>query len=128
MFATIVAFLICGFLLTTEWTSEVGEGISALGTLKKPRTPPLPPPPPSQPQSQDIGTFSQPIVITEVSDAIVSKPQVSLLTSALTTSLSQPPTIKHTSLQAALSQPPRIHGSFDIYSILMWKSRITNFQ
>jgi hypothetical protein len=102
MFATIVAFLICGFLLTTEWTSEVGEGISALGTSCLILLPPLPPPPPSQPQSQDIGTFSQPIVITEVSDAIVSKPQVSLLTSALTTSLSQPPTIKHTSLQLLL--------------------------
>lgn len=94
------------------------EDVTIVSPLKKPRTPPLPPPPPSQPQSQEMGTFSQPIVITEVSDAIVSKPQVSLLTSALTTSLSQPPTIKHTSLQAALSQPPRttslLHNSIPI--------------
>lgn len=78
------------------------EDLSSVSPVKKPRTPP-----PVQSQSQNVGTFSQPIVITEASEAVISKPQVSLLTSVLTTSLSQPPSIKHTSLQAALSQPPR---------------------
>ncbi|CAC5409737.1 ASXL [Mytilus coruscus] len=76
------------------------DDIASVSPIKKAKTPP-------PIVTSSIGTYNHPIVITEVSEAISTKPQVSLLTSALTTSLSQPPIIKHTSLQASLSQPPR---------------------
>ncbi|XP_071153729.1 putative Polycomb group protein ASXL2 [Mytilus edulis] len=76
------------------------DDIASVSPIKKAKTPP-------PVVTQSIGTYNHPIVITEVSEAISSKPQVSLLTSALTTSLTQPAIIKHTSLQASLSQPPR---------------------
>ena len=86
------------------------DEIEVSSPVKKPKTPPL--------TSQPLGTMNHPILISEISEAVMSKPHVSLLTTALTTSLSQPPLVKHTSLQAALNQPPRttslLHNSIPI--------------